>query len=272
MRLALIDDSHLSARSPECVANWHAAARAIRRLGVERTVHLGDITLDAQTHRSELAFVADLVRRWPTQMHCVPGNHDLGDGSGESPLDADRLDAYVQVFGPDRWVVRCGSWMLLGINAQLLGSDTAQERDQWDWLEHQVRSLTAGTSTALFTHRPVRRPNAAEHGRGGRYVQDAAAQRLLHGALAPTLRLVVSGHTHQYLDTCADGIRHLWMPSSAFVLPDSMQARVGEKVVGVGVLDLGDDAARFDLWCPDGMVRHNLSTLAFFRSHAPGAE
>jgi hypothetical protein len=43
-----------------------------------------------------------------------------------------------------------------------------------------------------------------------------------------------------------------------------MQARLGEKVVGVGVLDLSDDAERFDLWCPDGMVRHDLSTLAFF--------
>src|SRR5262245_56574466 len=88
MRIALIADTHLSARSPECVANWHAAARAIGRLGVERTVHLGDITLDAQTHRSELAFAADLVQRWPTPILCVPGNHDLGDGSGASPLAA----------------------------------------------------------------------------------------------------------------------------------------------------------------------------------------
>jgi len=41
MRIALIADTHLSARSPECVANWHAARRAVGRLGADLTVNLG---------------------------------------------------------------------------------------------------------------------------------------------------------------------------------------------------------------------------------------
>jgi hypothetical protein len=48
MRIALIADTHLSARAPECVANWHAARRAVERLGADLTVNLGDITLDGQ--------------------------------------------------------------------------------------------------------------------------------------------------------------------------------------------------------------------------------
>jgi len=32
MRIALITDSHLSPRAPECVANWHVAWRAVERL------------------------------------------------------------------------------------------------------------------------------------------------------------------------------------------------------------------------------------------------
>jgi len=39
-------------------------------------VHLGDITLDAKSNPEELAFAADLVQRWPTEMLCLPGNHD----------------------------------------------------------------------------------------------------------------------------------------------------------------------------------------------------
>ena len=114
------------------------------------------------------------------------------------------------------------------------------------------------------------RPRSGELVRKGRYVSRAAAERLLEGPLQPTLRLVVSGHTHQYIDTTVDGVRHLWMPSSAFILPDDMQTRIGEKLVGIGLLDLSDDAVRFDLWCPDGMKRHDVSTLEFFNATAEG--
>ncbi len=96
----------------------------------------------------------------------------------------------------------------------------------------------------------------------------AAADRLLKGPLQPTLRLVVSGHAHQYLDTTVDGVCHLWMPSSAFILPDAMQSRIGEKLVGIGLLDVSQGIARFDLWCPDGMKRHDVSSLDFFNAAA----
>ena len=102
----------------------------------------------------------------------------------------------------------------------------------------------------------------------GRYVAQSARQRLLDGPLKPTLRLVISGHTHQYLDVVASGVRHVWMPSSGFVLPDEMQARVGEKVVGIGLLELDHETMRFDHWCPDGMVRHELSAMPVFLAMA----
>jgi predicted phosphodiesterase len=268
MRIALISDTHLSARAPECVANWHAARRAVERLAANLTVHLGDITLDAQSYGEELVFASRLMQRWPTELRCVPGNHDLGDGSGEVPLDGRLLGAYGAVFGPDRWVVSTGSWRLLGINAQLLGSGSVQELELWRWLDEQVGRAATHAHTALFLHRPLLRPESGERTRKGRYVASAACERLLHGALHRTLRLVVSGHTHQYLDRTVDGVRHLWMPSTAFVLPDEMQARIGEKLVGIGLLDFGGDTAGFDLWCPDGMTRHDVSALRFFNAGA----
>jgi predicted phosphodiesterase len=264
MRIALISDTHLSVRAPECVANWHAARRAVARLGADMTVNLGDITLDGQEHGEELAFASRLMQQWPTEMRCVPGNHDLGDGSGDLPLDTALLDAYGDVFGPDHWQVMAGNWNLLGINAQLLGTDSPQEEALWEWIRTQAGAANL-THTALFLHRPLLRPTSGELTRQGRYVSAAATQRLLNGPLKPSLRLVISGHTHQFIDTAVDGVRHLWMPSTAFILPDEMQARVGEKLVGIGLLDLSDDIARFDLWCPDGMVRHDVSTLKFFR-------
>ncbi len=58
------------------------------------------------------------------------------------------------------------------------------------------------------------------------------------------------------------------MPSTAFILPDDIQARIGEKLLGIGLLDLSEDAARFELWCPNGMKRHDVSTREFFGATA----
>jgi len=265
MRIALIADSHLSSRSPECVANWHAARRAVQRLAPDVTVHLGDITLDGQAHPDDLNFAADLVRRWPTPMRCVPGNHDMGDGSGEAPLNEELLSACQEAFGVDRWCMTLPGWQVLGINAQLLGTRTPQEDAQWQWTEALAGTAGSDTRTALLLHRPLARVRPDDPKDRGRYVPAPARARLLEGPLKRTLRLVVSGHTHQYLDVVDAGVRHVWMPSSGFVLPDAMQPRVGEKLVGIGLLELDRDTMGFDLWCPDGMVRHDLSALPVFQ-------
>ena len=78
------------------------------------------------------------------------------------------------------------------------------------------------------------------------------------------LRIVLSGHVHQYLDRFIDGVRHIWVPSTAFYLPDSIQERVGEKVTGLGLLELSSESCRFDLVCPDGIARNNLVEQTFY--------
>lgn len=268
MRIALIADTHLSARSPECIANWYAARRAVGRLAPDITIHLGDITLSGQSHPDELDLAVGLVRQWPTPIHCVPGNHDVGDASGESPFDHALLTSYVDRFGPDHWALRANDWLLIGVNAQLMGSGTAQEHAQWRWIESQAILAGPQANTVLFLHRPVLRPSSSETARRGRYVSQVARDRLLQGPLRQSLRMVVTGHTHQYLDVSDDGVRHVWVPSSAFVLPDQMQPRLGEKVVGLGLLTLGAGPAAFDLWCTDGMVRHTVSNLNVYRELA----
>lgn len=279
MRIAVIADSHLSERAPECLSNWEAAAAVVKRLGAELTVHLGDISLDGQNHPEELLFAADAVRRWPTPMLCIPGNHDMGDGSGELPLDRARLERCRYAFGPDRWALRADRWELIGLNAQLLGTGTPEEDAQWQWLAEHLEQSVEARQRMLCLHRPLVRPNDAERARRGRYVVGSASRRLLHGPaygrLRETLRVVVSGHTHQHLDRSEAGIRHVWMPSTAFVLPDTMQPRVGEKVVGLGLLDITGGSARIDLLVPDGMTRHQLTELPVFdelahdATHAP---
>jgi predicted phosphodiesterase len=45
MRIALIADTHVASRAPECLQNWDVAAGAVVDLHADLTLHLGDITL-----------------------------------------------------------------------------------------------------------------------------------------------------------------------------------------------------------------------------------
>lgn len=267
MLIALITDSHLSPRAPELVANWQATAAAVAASGAELTLHLGDITLDGQRWPEELDFARRCIESWPTPMRCVPGNHDVGHGCGEAALDAAQLQRYRAQIGPDRWSILADGWLLLGLNAQLLGSGSAEEAEQWQWLE--AHAAQAGDrAVALLLHRPLAWPVPQEAARSGRYVPAAARQRLLAGPLQGRLALVVSGHTHQHLNWQQSGVRHCWLPSTAFVLPDSMQPRVGEKLVGFGLLRLDGAAAALDLHVPDALQRHDFTHLPAARLFA----
>lgn len=266
MRLALIADTHLSSRAPECLRNWHAAAEAIAGWQPDLTVHLGDISLDAETVGADLDEAAALVAQWPTPMRLVAGNHDMGTGSGEEALSPDLMARCEAAFGSSRWALSRSGWTLLGINAQLLGTGGDEEAQQWQWLEERARALDpARDRCALFLHRPLLQAAADVPRTAGRYVVPEAVQRLLHGPLQPTLRLVFSGHTHQALDVQHEGVRHVWVPSTAFVIAERLQKTVGRKLVGYGLVELAaDGAVRFELGSPDTLHEHEMTELAFY--------
>jgi hypothetical protein len=168
------------------------------------------------------------------------------------------------ILGPDHWVVNVGQWRLLGINAQLLGSGSTQDLALSHWIEDQANLAAPDGHTAPFLHRPLLRP-PGDLAHNGCCVPSEAAERLLNGPLRSVLRLVVSGHMHQYLDITSKNVRHAWMSSTGFILSDDIQVRIGERPVGIGMLDFCDGDARFDLRCPDGVRRCDVSTLEFFR-------
>ena len=59
----------------------------------------------------------------------------------------------------------------------------------------------------------------------------------------------------------------MWVPSTAVYLPDEIQDRVGEKVTGLGVLDLSPGACRFHLVCPDGVARNSALDQPVYPEH-----
>jgi 3',5'-cyclic-AMP phosphodiesterase len=81
-------------------------------------------------------------------------------------------------------------------------------------------------------HKPLFDASPSEVAATGRFVNPKARRQLL-AAFAERCPLVVaSGHVHQYRATLTDAARHVWAPSTAFIIPDSRQPRYGEKEVG----------------------------------------
>jgi len=257
MRIALISDSHLAPRADE--RNWHTSAAAVRMLDPDVTVHLGDVTMDGARRREDLAHAAERLRAWPGTIELLPGNHDMGDACGERPLDHAALGRCIEALGSDHWHVQAGRWNLFGINAQLLGSRTTAEAEQWRWLEAAAAGLPPGARSVLFSHRPLARAPGDGGARLGRYAPLAAARRLLDGPLAASVEMVVSGHVHQALSWTAGRVQHVWVPSCSFIFSDSLQAQVGAKLVGIGLLTL-DSSARYQLLCLPGL--HTIEAVA----------
>lgn len=265
MKIALVSDTHLSARAPQVNANWGCALDWIRRQNFEAVIHLGDITADAIRDPGELAFARKAFAPIDDRIYFLPGNHDVGDNPAapgarvEYPLDQERLSQYHDVFGTGCWRFAPGRWLCIGLNAQLFGTGTGAEDQQEQWLENVVAH--EGGPLALFLHKPLFRDSWDEHEVHSRYVPRAVRQRLKAILPAGRLRLVVSGHAHQARQVACEGTAHFWMPSTSFCIPDALQERLGEKIVGVAALELSGDRASLHYSTPPGMIRHNLMKL-----------
>lgn len=238
MRVTVVSDSHLSDRNPAASRHWDAVVQHLAADPPDLVVHAGDAALDGGSDPAELRVVRQAMHRVPVPWTIVPGNHDLdGDAEGDDAASLARFRAEV---GPDRFSVALGAWRVLGVNAMTLGTGSAAEAEQWDWLEAELPPDSG--PVVLVLHKPVvpvpadRRPNPR------RYVPEPARSRLLRLLAATAQRpVVVSGHVHQYLQHERDGVAHVWAPATWATLPDEIQPPVGAKVIGVVALTLHDD-------------------------------
>lgn len=262
MRIIVVTDSHLAPTAVAFNVNWRAVRDFTARSDADLTLHLGDITVDGYEDPAQFRHAQAVTADWPTPIHYLPGNHDIGDNppgpgvAATAPLDMKRLEDFRTAFGADSWAIDAAGWRLIGLNAQLIGTETIEEAEQWSWLEAQVPSRA--TPVLLFLHKPLFQESPADEKPHQRYVPAGPRRRLFELFSRTDVRAVVSGHTHQYRDRSVGGLRHIWVPSTAYYLPDGVQDRIGEKITGLGVLDLEPGDFRFHLVCPEGVTRHSI--------------
>ncbi len=259
-RLAQISDSHLSADKPFFAGNFNLVAEALAASKPDLVVNTGDVSLDGVAVEGDLAEARRLHDAIPLPMRFIPGNHDLGQshdvpGAVETQISADTRDRYLAHFVDDFWMLDVPGWRFIALNSELLGSDLEAAGTQFAFVAEAAAADDA-RQIALLVHKPLFDASAAETAVTGRFVNPAARHRLLD-ALAPHMPAVVcSGHVHQYRSTLIEGTRHVWAPSTGFVIPDSRQPVYGEKEVGYVEHSFGADGtheARFVR--PEGIKR-----------------
>jgi 3',5'-cyclic AMP phosphodiesterase CpdA len=264
VEVALITDTHVAPQAAACNRNCQAAMAFIDAAGFDLAIHLGDITVDGAADFAQFDFAQALFAPYGTPIRFLPGNHDMGDNPGGEadaahPTAGPRqLGAWRARFGEDRWLVKRDGWSLIGVNAQVLGLGDKEEQAQSTWLA-DVAARASGP-VALFLHKPLFRDGPGDTHRHSRYAALEARRQIMRLFEGKDLRLVASGHTHQWRRLRADRVEHVWAPSSAFVFPDSFQERIGEKVVGMVRLRLSPQGScSAELLTPTGLAFNNLS-------------
>ncbi|MEH2469674.1 3',5'-cyclic AMP phosphodiesterase CpdA [Nitrobacteraceae bacterium AZCC 2299] len=240
-RLTQITDSHLSPRYPQFVENFHRVSDYIDTTRPDLVINSGDLAFDGPECRDELEFAKAQHAALPIGCRYLPGNHDIGDNptqTGAAPTqiasEANR-QTFLSIFGEDRWSFDAAGWRFVGLNSLIMNTGLACEDEQFEWLASQLAGLN-GKPLALFVHKPLYRnsPDDPELAATAfRYVPMPARRRLGDLLGSVDLRLVACGHVHQRRDYTWRGIRHIWAPSTSFIISDEKQERIGVKEVGL---------------------------------------
>jgi 3',5'-cyclic AMP phosphodiesterase CpdA len=240
-RLTQISDPHLARRLPKLTENFHRVSEYIDVTRPDIVVNSGDVSFDGPTNHDDLEFAKTLHAALPVECRSIPGNHDIGDNPtavGPPPAQSvtpETMDTFASIFGEDRWRFEAAGWCFIGLNSLVMNTGLAREAEQFDWLASQLSNLN-GKPLALFLHKPLylNAPGDPELAATAiRYIPQPARARLVGMLAAVDLRLVASGHVHQRRDFTRGHVRHVWAPSSGFIIPDKKQEVIGIKEVGL---------------------------------------
>lgn len=264
MRILLVSDTHLSPSAAAFNQNWQLVADWVTQAKPDMAIHLGDISAAGNENRQDLTFAADLLAQLSCPLHVVPGNHDLGDNishhraAHHDVISANSLQQYRQVFGADYWSLQAGAWLFIGLNAQLFASGGQEEQAMLDWLGAVLAQQLHAGPVGIFLHKPLFRQQHQEADSNDRYVPKQAREQLLAILQPYNVRFVISGHTHQHRRFQLQDVEHIWVPSTAFCIPDAVQEPIGQKIVGVMLLSLDGNSHQAHVINIEGMQRHNL--------------
>ena len=240
-RLTQISDTHLTRRHQKLTDNFHRVSEHIDARRPDLVINTGDLAFSAPSNPDDFVFARELHAALPAPCRYLPGNHDIGDNPTavgpvpSQPATEQHRQAFRSSFEEDRWRFEAAGWCFIGLNSLIMNTGLASEAEQFEWLASQL-SGARGKQVALFLHKPLflNSPDDPELVASAvRYVPQPARRRLVEMLRAVDLRLIASGHVHQRRDFTFQHVRHVWVPSTGFVIPDRIQPVIGIKEVGL---------------------------------------
>lgn len=261
--IAQITDTHLALTKPFFRDNFAAAVAALRASNPDLVINTGDVSVNGADLHEDLVAAKDMHEALGLAWIAIPGNHDIGDTqetARKQPINEERRQRWLDVFGLDYWTRDVPGWRLLGINAQMLDSDLEAAAEQEKFIAAAVAGL-GDRQLALFLHKPlfIETPDDTEM---SGHLLSPRARGALMAALGGTLpRVTCCGHLHEYRERDFGGTRQIWAPATAFTLADwFIPTHGGEHIVGYVELTLEEDGSfASKLMQPDGMKPLDLA-------------
>ncbi|TPI64876.1 metallophosphoesterase [Mesorhizobium sp. B3-1-3] len=260
MKIVQITDTHFSPTKPHFNGNWEPLADWIEQSGADLVIHTGDLTVDGADKDDDISFCMGLMREVSRPMLLVPGNHDVGHlPDSLQPVDAERLERWRRLAGPDYWSEDAGNWRLIGLNSQVMGFNDAAEEAQLEWLRKTLESR-GGRRVAMFAHKPLFVDDPDEGDTGYWSIRPTQRRRLYDLIAAHDVALHASGHLHWAWKGKYAGTSLVWGPSAAFIV-DTMERKMpGEQLIGA-VMHHFDDAVASEIVAVPGMTLHVLDDV-----------
>src|SRR5260370_34310187 len=152
-RLTQISDPHLARRQPKLIDNFHRVSEYIDATRPDLVVNSGDLAFDGPTDSDDLEFAKTLHDALPVACRYLPGNHDIGDNPTKvgpvpsQPVTEPSLQAFLSIFGEDRWRFDAAGWCFIGLNSMVMTTGLSSEAEQFDWLASQLYGAHAQAAT-----------------------------------------------------------------------------------------------------------------------------
>src|SRR3954468_12014185 len=159
-RLTQISDSHLARRLPKLTENFHRVSEYIDTTRPDLVINSGDLAFDGPTNHDDLKFAKSLHDALPVDCRALPGNHDIGDNptsvgpSPSQPVTEPGQQAFLSIFGEDRWRFEAAGWCFIGLNSLVMNTRLVREAEQVEWLSSQLSAVN-GKPVALFLHKAL---------------------------------------------------------------------------------------------------------------------